>query len=85
MAKAALLNSPSDHGGYMVTAGGTMRNNGLGTCISGDMHYCPKNGHGTTPVIGTSSVRSKGVALIKSGDVAACGAIITGTGTFTLG
>lgn len=74
------LGDSSNHGGYMVTAGGKFKNAGLQGCVTGDLHQCPLRGHGTTPVIGTSLVtKTNGKAILRSGDMAQCGAILNPT------
>jgi uncharacterized Zn-binding protein involved in type VI secretion len=85
MTKAVRINDPSDHGGYMLTATGTIRNSGIQTCLNGDIHHCPIRGHGDTPVLGDSTVSTGGRKLLKAGDVAGCGAVIIGSATFTVG
>ena len=71
------LGDKSDHGGYMVSAGGKFTNRGLKGCISGDMHSCPIRGHGTTPATATSTIgTSGGKAILRSGDKAECGATL---------
>lgn len=74
----------SSHGGYMVTAGGKPLVNGLQLCVSGDLHVCPIRGHGTTAVSGTTEkFYSNGKKVLRVGDVAGCGAVLT-TGSPTV-
>ena len=74
------LGDRSDHGGYMVTAGGKFTNNGLVGCVAGDMHQCPIRNHNTTPVAGTTAFStSGGKALLRAGDKAGCGATLLPT------
>ena len=74
------LGDPSSHGGYMITAGGKFKNDGLAGCVSGDLHQCPIHDHGTTPVQGTSLVtRTNGKVILRSGDIAGCGAVLLPT------
>lgn len=62
----------------MITAGGKARNRGLNICVDGDVHSCPQRGHGNTPVTATSdSVKSNGKLILRVGDRAGCGAVIT--------
>lgn len=71
------LGDRSDHGGYMVTAGGKFKSAGILGCIDGDMHQCPIPHHGTTPVAATSVVtKTGGKAILRSGDRATCGATL---------
>lgn len=71
------LGDPSDHGGSMVSATGKSTTNGIKTCVSGDMHSCPQYGHGTTSVVSSTHVTDSGKGIIKVGDRAGCGAILT--------
>jgi uncharacterized Zn-binding protein involved in type VI secretion len=72
------INDPSDHGGYMITASGKAKNRGLNICVNGDLHVCPINGHGTTPVTATSGYTSSGgKKVVRVGDKAGCGATIS--------
>ena len=74
------LGDKSDHGGYMVTAGGKFTNRGLQGCIDGDMHQCPIHNHGTTKVSATSTeCKTGGKAMLRSGDKAQCGATLLPT------
>lgn len=71
------LGDASNHGGYMVTAGGKFRNQGLLGCVDGDMHQCPIEDHGTTAVSASTSVaKTGGTAILRAGDVAGCGAVL---------
>lgn len=76
----------SSHGGYMITASGKPRVNGLNICLDGDRHYCPKKDHGTTSVSATTHHTSGGKAILRVGDVAGCGAVInSGSPNTTMG
>jgi uncharacterized Zn-binding protein involved in type VI secretion len=79
--KIVRINDTSDHGGYMITASGRFRNQGLNVCLDGDMHVCPIRGHGQTAVrASTNTVRSRRRGILRVGDQADCGAtIITGS------
>ena len=87
MGNAVRLGDSSDHGGKMISAGSTVVVNGVPMCVDQDMHSCPIPYHGITPVTASSSVKSTdGKRVIKVGDVAGCGAIITqGSLTLTVG
>lgn len=71
------LGDKSDHDGMMVTASGTITVDNKLVCVDGDLHDCPKRGHGKTPVKATGQAFAGGRRIIVVGDVAECGAIIT--------
>jgi uncharacterized Zn-binding protein involved in type VI secretion len=74
----ARLGEQSSHGGTIISASASdIVANGIGVAIEGDLHSCPIEGHGITPITSTSPNHSGGKGLIKAGDVAECGAIIT--------
>jgi len=77
MPNIARLGSPSDHGGSIIRVSGLSISNGIEIAVSGDVHRCPKKGHGDTPVTGTSSTTSRGMRIVRVGDRAGCGATIT--------
>lgn len=69
----------SSHGGRMITASANVNANGASVGRSGDLHRCPIVGHGTTPVNSTSAgTKVNGAGILRIGDRAGCGAIITG-------
>lgn len=79
-------NDPSDHGGYMISAGGKPVVNGLKLCVDGDIHVCPIKDHGNTPVRSTTRYTTGGKGVLRAGDVAGCGAVlISGSPTVTMG
>ena len=76
--KVVRLGDSSSHGGRMITATGKFKINGKVVCVDGDLHQCPIIGHGVTPVSSTSgNTKSGGKYIIRIGDSAGCGAIIT--------
>jgi uncharacterized Zn-binding protein involved in type VI secretion len=78
----ARLGDTSDHGGYLISAAGRANANGLQIAVNGDFHSCPIPFHGTTAVTATSTKTfSNGVAVLRGGDKAACGASLTYTVT----
>lgn len=82
--KLVHINDTSDHGGYMITANGTVRAEGLRLCIEGDIHRCPLFGHGDTVVhTSTTRIRTNRKGMIRDGDYAECGARIIGSGRIT--
>ena len=78
MTKAIVrLGDPSDHGGTMITAGGSFRVDGITVCVDQDMHQCPIKGHGVTPVTSTTAItKTNGKGILRVGDRAGCGAVI---------
>lgn len=81
MSKIVRLGDQSDHGGEMVSANANFIVNGIKGCVDGDLHRCPKPGHGTTPVTSTSRTQSNGKGILRVGDEAQCGAkLIQGSG-----
>lgn len=87
MGNAVRLGDASSHGGSMISAGSTVLVNGVPLCVDGDAHSCPIRGHGVSGVSGTSSVVSSGgKRVVKVGDTAGCGAVITqGSPTLNVG
>ncbi len=77
MSEIALLGSKSSHGGVVITASGFFTCDGVKVVVDGDQHRCPIDGHGITPVSATSKVRVDGIPIVRVGDHAGCGAIIT--------
>lgn len=72
------LNDTSDHGGYIATASDNTFSDGIAVARDHDLHFCPIEGHGTTPVTATSTtVYVNSRAILRVGDKAACGATIT--------
>lgn len=77
MPVVARLGDTSDHGGEIITAGSTVKANGILVARLGDQHSCPIPGHGVTPLVSASaSVKSDGARLARVGDRAGCGATI---------
>jgi len=81
----AVLGTPSSHGGHLITATGFPTINGIPTCVDGDMHACPIDHHGTTPVHSISTLTTiDGRRVIIQGSVAGCGATILVSQTLVL-
>ena len=66
----------------MITANAKYKDQGKQACVNGDLHSCPIEGHGVTPVSASSAnTSSGGPKVLRIGDVAGCGArIVTGSG-----
>lgn len=77
MPNIARLGDPSSHKGKIIRATGVVISNGIEIAVSGDIHSCPISGHGDTKITGTSSTTSQGKNIVRVGDKAACGAVIT--------
>lgn len=75
MPAIARLGDTSTHGGSIVSASTTALCNGRGIARSGDTLQCPS--HGPQPLTGTSKNNANGRKIVKVGDRAACGAVIT--------
>lgn len=75
----ARKNDPSDHGGFVLdTCSSTVLTDGLQTARTGSRHSCPISGHGITELTGTSATLiDGGLAKVRVGDSAACGAKIS--------
>jgi len=72
------LGDPSDHGGSMITADAHYKADGIQACVNGDLHSCPIPGHGVTSVSASTSITSSnGKKILRVGDVAGCGAVIS--------
>ena len=75
------VGSSSSHGGSIITSGGAgnVKPNGTQVAVDGALHSCPIKYHGVTPVTAsTSTVKNNGKKIIRQGDMAGCGAVITG-------
>lgn len=77
------IGSPSDHGGKVISASGSITSDGKQVACLGDMHFCPQtypNGapHGVTPIVSdcATTFTSDGKPVAKVGCKAACGATI---------
>lgn len=79
MAKKPIIrdHDPSSHGGYII-ASGRVSVNGLDIARHLDLHVCPIDGHGTTPVTATTQIQANSRPLIRQGDTAQCGAVMMG-------
>ena len=80
MQKMVRLGDTSNHGGIMITASATFTINGRIGCLHGDLHECPIKDHNITRVVSTSTVKNQNRSILRTGDVAGCGAVlITGS------
>lgn len=79
MQSIAHVNSPTDHGGTIVTASTKVFCEGIGIARRDDVHDCPIPGHGKTKIVTFDpKVFADGRGVARVGDQAGCGAKITG-------
>ncbi|KGC70063.1 PAAR motif family protein [Burkholderia pseudomallei] len=65
---------PTDHDGYVMTATSTIIEGGKRAALVGDLVYCPRDGHGVSPIIeGDSTMTDNGKYLVPHLSRAACG------------
>lgn len=77
----AILGTTSSHGGVMISASGsTFDLQGRPVCLEGDMHSCPIQGHGVTPIVSgcAQHATDKRIPVAIEGSVAGCGAVLNG-------
>lgn len=73
----AHIGSTSSHGGVVVTGKGNFTVGGIPISTIGDMHVCPIHGHGTTPLVTSSSISSvAGEGMAQVGSITGCGAVV---------
>lgn len=89
MNEVIVIGCTSNHGGKVITGKSGVIYQGKQVACIGDMHDCPKPGHGVTPIVSTPQSRLKffGKLVAVNGARAACGAIIRGCSgnTFRVG
>jgi uncharacterized Zn-binding protein involved in type VI secretion len=74
---AARLGDTSNHGGTIITAASNYRCDGIPAARVGDLHFCPRKGHGVTPIVtGSILVRHQGKYVACIGSITGCGAVI---------
>jgi len=74
----ARLGDTSSHGGTIISGATRTFINGKPAARKGDLHSCPIDGHGVTPITtGSASVMIEGQPAARVGDVTGCGAVIT--------
>ncbi len=81
----AIIGSTTDHGGVIITGSPEVECEGSKVARCGDLHICPIEGHGITPIVTAApGAFSNGQAMARVGDATFCGAIIqTGCDTVT--
>lgn len=79
MPAVARKGDSSSHGGTITTGAVKTFVNGKEVARVGDLHSCPIEGHGTTPITsGSAGFRAEGAQVARVGDSVGCGAVITG-------
>lgn len=74
----ARLGDRSSHGGTIITGASRTLVNGIPAARKGDLHSCPIQGHGVTPITtGSASVMIEGKPAARVGDMTGCGATIS--------
>jgi len=75
----ARLGDVSSHGGVIISVlSVTTDTNNIKTARVTDLHFCPKRGHGITPIVnGSGNFRAEGKIVAVRGSVCGCGALIT--------
>jgi len=74
----ARLGDRSTHGGTIITGATRTFVNGIPAARKGDLHSCPIQGHGVTPITtGSASILIEGQPAARVGDVTGCGATIS--------
>jgi uncharacterized Zn-binding protein involved in type VI secretion len=76
MPAVARLGDPGSHGGAIATASPSVLVNGIGVARNGDIYACPI--HGPNPLISGRAETANGQPIVCVGDLANCGAAITG-------
>jgi uncharacterized Zn-binding protein involved in type VI secretion len=74
----ARLGDRTNHGGTIISGAAKTFVNGIPTARKGDLHSCPLEGHGVTPIAtGSSKTIIEGQPAARIGDSTGCGAVIT--------
>ncbi|MHB0998529.1 MAG: PAAR domain-containing protein [Armatimonadota bacterium] len=74
---AARLGDSSSHGGTIISGASRTLINGIPAARKGDLHSCPKEGHGVTQIVtGSDCVDIEGSPAARVGDSTGCGAVI---------
>lgn len=77
MPAVSRIGDGSDHGGTIITGSTTLFSNGIGVARTGDLHSCPRLGHGVTALTAISTRDgNEGRGIITIGATAGCGATI---------
>lgn len=90
MKKVVLLGDGGSHPGQMITATGSVKNNGVAVCLDGDLFDCQErwpngNPHGVQPVYANyGHLKITGKSVLTTGSTAACGCVVAGSSTFQI-
>ncbi|MDR3428734.1 MULTISPECIES: PAAR domain-containing protein [Silvimonas] len=72
----------TSHGGKVLNGSNRMSIDGRPVARKGDMVSCPKEGHGTNPIIeGSPTLTDDGVPVALHGHKTACGCTLIASGT----
>lgn len=76
----AYIGSSSSHGGVIISSpSGESYANDQKIAVEGALHSCPIKDHGVTSIMPTTeTIFHNDKKVIRQGDSAACGAVITG-------
>lgn len=78
----ARMGDASNHGGRIITGAVRVMLNGKPVARLGDLHVCPKPGHGVTRIVsGSTATITEGKPTARLGDITACGAKIVAAST----
>ncbi len=84
-AAIARLGDNSDHSGQIISGAARTLVNGKPAARKGDLHSCPLEGHGVTPITsGSDRTIIEGQPAARVGDRTGCGAVITSGSPDTL-
>jgi uncharacterized Zn-binding protein involved in type VI secretion len=73
-----MLGDRTNHGGTIISGAAKTLVNGMPAARVGDLHSCPLEGHGVTPIAtGSSKTMIEGQPAARIGDRTGCGAVIT--------
>ena len=79
--KVARIGDPGTHGGTLVNASVNTSIASKKVAVAGDKYNCPT--HGMQDVTATGLLKINGKKVIREGDLAGCGASITGVSSST--
>ena len=82
----ARLGDTTNHGGTIVTGSTGTIVNGKPVARMGDLHACPRKGHGLTRIVsGSTTTLIEGKPTARMGDTTGCGAVIVTASPDTTG
>jgi len=90
MKNVVRLGDGGSHPGQMITATGSVSNNGISVCLDGDIFDCQARWpggipHGNQPVFANyGHLKVNGKSVLTTGSTAACGCVVTGSSSFKI-